>query len=178
MRAYVIRRVLLLIPTFFLLTIMVFLSVRFIPGNAVDMLLYRMEDGAGGGTHIDRAELERRLGLDVPVPVQYGRWIGGILLRGDLGKPLLKAEPVGQLIAGRLPTTAELGLVALIVGVLIGVPTGIYSAVRQDTVGDYVGRSFCHLRVGHPQLLAGHHHPHLSGDLVGLVAAVATGAPG
>ena len=142
MRAYVIRRVLLLIPTFFLLTILVFLSVRFIPGDAVDTLLYRMEDGAGGGTHIDRAELERRLGLDVPVPVQYGRWIGGILLRGDLGKPLLKAEPVGQLIAGRLPTTAELGLVALIVGVLIGVPTGIYSAVRQDTVGDYVGRSF------------------------------------
>ena len=142
MRAYVIRRVLLLIPTFFLLTILVFLSVRFIPGDAVDTLLYRMEDAAGGGTHIDRAELERRLGLDVPVPVQYGRWIGGILLRGDLGKPLLKAEPVGQLIAGRLPTTAELGLVALIVGVLIGVPTGIYSAVRQDTVGDYVGRSF------------------------------------
>ena len=75
--------------------------------------------------------------------VQYGRWIGGILLRGDLGKPLLNPEPVGQLIAGRLLTTAELGLVALIVGVLIGVPTFIYSAVRHDTVGDYVGRSCC-----------------------------------
>ena len=49
---------------------------------------------------------------------------------------------MGELIAGRLPTTIELGLVALIVGVLIGVPIGIYSAVRQDTVGDYVGRSF------------------------------------
>ena len=122
---------------------MVFLSVHFIPGNAVDLLMFRMAEAVGGGTGIDRAELERRrLGLNVPVPVQYGRWIGGILLRGDLGKPLLKAEPVGQLIAGRLPTTAELGLVALIVGVLIGVPTGIYSAVRQDTVGDSVGRSF------------------------------------
>ena len=68
--------------------------------------------------------------------------MGGILLRGDLGTPLLRPEPVGQLIAGRLPTTIELGLVAPIVGVLIGVPIGIYSAVRQDTVGDYVGRSF------------------------------------
>ena len=96
MRAYVIRRVLLLVPTFFLLTILVFLSVRFIPGDAIDTLLYRMEAGAGGGDHIDRAELERRLGLDVPVPVQYGRWIGGVILRGDLGKPLLKAEPVGR----------------------------------------------------------------------------------
>ena len=58
-----------------------------------------------------------------------------------LGTPLLRPEPVGELIGGRLPTTIELGLVAVIVGLLIGVPIGIYSAVRQDTIGDYVGRS-------------------------------------
>ena len=142
MRAYVIRRVLLLIPTFFLLTILVFLSVRFIPGDIIDVLVWRMEETMGGTIDIDRAELERRLGLDVPVHVQYGRWMGGILLRGDFGEALLRAESVGELIAGRLPTTIELGLVAVIVGVLIGVPIGIYSAVRQDTIGDYVGRSF------------------------------------
>ncbi len=142
MRAYVVRRILLLIPTFFLLTILVFLSVRFIPGDAIDILLSRMVMTSGGGSGIDRPELERRLGLDVPVHVQYGRWMGGILLRGDLGTPMLRPEPVGELIAGRLPATIELGLVAVIVGLLIGVPIGIYSAVRQDTVGDYVGRSF------------------------------------
>ena len=142
MRAYVVRRVLLLIPTFFLLTILVFLSVRFIPGDAIDILLSRMVMTSGGGSGIDRPELERRLGLDVPVHVQYGRWMGGILLRGDLGTPMLRPEPVGELIAGRLPATIELGLVAVIVGLLIGVPIGIYSAVRQDTIGDYVGRSF------------------------------------
>ena len=142
MRSYIIRRVLLLIPTFFLVTILVFLSVRFIPGDAIDILVSRMVMTVGGGSKIDRPELERRLGLDVPAYVQYGRWIGGILLRGDLGKPLLRAEPVGKLITGRLPTTIELGPVSVIVGVLIGVPVGIYSAVRQDTVGDYVGRSF------------------------------------
>ena len=142
MRSYIIRRVLLLIPTFFLVTILVFLSVRFIPGDAVDLLLWRMAESSGGGTDVDRAMLERRLGLDVPAYVQYGRWMGGILLRGDLGKPLLRAEPVGELIIGRLPTTIELGLVSVIVGLLIGVPIGIYSAVRQETVGDYAGRSF------------------------------------
>ena len=77
MRAYVIRRVLLLIPTFFLLTILVFLSVRFIPGDIIDILVWRMEETIGGAIDIDRAELERRLGLDVPVPVQYARWMGG-----------------------------------------------------------------------------------------------------
>ncbi len=103
MRAYVVRRVLLLIPTFFLLTILVFLSVRFIPGDAIDILLSRMVMTSGGGSGIDRPELERRLGLDVPVHVQYGRWMGGILLlRGDLGTPMLRPEPVGELIAGRL----------------------------------------------------------------------------
>ena len=71
MRAYVIRRVLLLIPTFFLLTILVFLSVRFIPGDIIDVLVWRMEETMGGTIDIDSAELERRLGLDVPVHVQY-----------------------------------------------------------------------------------------------------------
>ena len=150
MRAYVIRRVLLLIPTVFLLTILVFLSVRFIPGDAVDLLIFRMTRASGGMGTFDRAELERRLGLDVPVHVQYGRWMGGILLHGNLGTPLLRPEPVVQLIAGRLPTTMELGLVALFVGVLIGVPIGIYSAVRQDTLGDYVGRSFAILGLATP----------------------------
>ena len=91
MRAYVIRRVLLLIPTFFLLTILVFLSVRFIPGDVIDVLLGRMVMEAGGGGTVDRAELEQRLGLDVPVHVQYARWMGGILVRGDLGTPLLRS---------------------------------------------------------------------------------------
>ena len=66
MRSYIIRRVLLLIPTFFLVTILVFLSVRFIPGDAVDLLMHTMMESSGGASSIDRAELERRLGLDVP----------------------------------------------------------------------------------------------------------------
>ena len=142
MRSYIIRRVLLLIPTFFLVTILVFLSVRFIPGDAIDVLLYRMVTTAGGGSKIDRPELERRLGLDVPAYVQYARWMGGIVLHGDLGKSMLRPEPVGVLISGRLLVTIELGLVSILIGLLIGVPIGIYSAIKQNTLGDYVGRSF------------------------------------
>ena len=142
MRTYITRRVLLLIPTFFLVTILVFLSVRFIPGDAIDLLMFRMAQSGSSGTAIDREKLERRLGLDVPAYVQYARWMDGILLHGDLGKPLLQSGTVGGLISGRLLVTIELGLVSILIGLLIGVPIGIYSAIKQNTLGDYVGRSF------------------------------------
>ena len=77
MRAYIIRRLLLIIPTLFLLTILVFLSVRFIPGDIITIMAVRMEMiGSGGPEVIDREAMERMLGLDVPAHVQYGRWIG------------------------------------------------------------------------------------------------------
>ena len=74
MRTYFIRRLLLMIPTLFLLSILVFLSVRFIPGDIVDIMVAKMHGWGGGYTN--REALERVLGLDVPVHVQYGRWIG------------------------------------------------------------------------------------------------------
>ena len=76
MRAYLIRRLLLLIPTLWILTIIVFFAVRFIPGDIVDAMVAEME--AWQSTDIDREALERMLGLDVPVHVQYGRWIGDV----------------------------------------------------------------------------------------------------
>ena len=142
MRTYIIRRVLLLIPTFFLLTILVFLSVRFLPGDVVDTMMARLASRAGGiGTmHFDRERVERMLGLDVPTHVQYVRWLGGILLHGTLGESLLGGDTVEEKIIGRLPITIELGVLAILIGLVIAVPVGIYSAVRQDTVGDHVGR--------------------------------------
>ena len=140
MRAYIIRRLLLVIPTLFLLTILVFLSVRFIPGDVIDAMLGRMQFGMSGGT-IDREALEHRLGLDVPVHVQYGRWIGNILLHGSLGRSLMGGWTVEERILDRLPVTIELGLLALVIGLVIALPVGIYSAIRQDTAADYLGRS-------------------------------------
>ena len=96
MRAYLIRRLLLIIPTLFILTILVFLSLRFIPGDVIDVIQGRMGWVAPG--EIDREAVERRLGLDVPVYVQYGRWLGGIFLHGSLGESLMGRRAVEQKI--------------------------------------------------------------------------------
>ena len=138
MRAYVIRRLLLIIPTLLILSVIVFLLVRFIPGDVIDVMQQEMMFTAGG---IDREGLERALGLDLPMHVQYGRWIGDILLHGSLGKSLLGRFSVREKIAGRLPVTIQLGATALVIGLLIALPVGIYAAIRQDTAADYLGRS-------------------------------------
>ena len=119
------------------MTVLVFLSVRFIPGDAIDLMT--MEYGAG---QVDRETLERELGLDVPFYVQYGRWMEGIVLHGTLGKSLFGgAFSVEEKILDRLPVTIELGVLAIAIGLVIALPVGIYSAIRQDTAADYLGRS-------------------------------------
>ena len=138
MRAYVIRRLLLIIPTLFILSVLVFLSVRFIPGDIVDMMVASDMNFMYG---VDREVVLRALGLDVPVYVQYGRWLEGIFLHGTLGNSLLGAWTVEERILGRLPVTLEIGFLAIVIGLVLGVPIGIYSAVRQDTAADYVGRT-------------------------------------
>ena len=138
MRAYVIRRVLLVVPTLLILSMIVFLLVRFIPGDVIDAM---QEEYAFTGGEIDREALERKLGLDQPIPVQYARWLGDIVLHGSLGQSLLGRFSVNEKIAGRLPVTIQLGVTALVIGLLIALPVGIYSAIRQDTAADYVGRS-------------------------------------
>ena len=139
MRAYIIRRLLLIIPTLWILTIIVFLMVRFIPGDVIDIMVDKMELDAGGD--VDREAIERLLGLDLPVYVQYGRWVGDILLHGTLGESLWGGWTVEGRIMGRLPLTIELGVMAIVIGLLIALPVGIYSAIRQDTAADYLGRT-------------------------------------
>ena len=146
MRAYFIRRLLLVIPTLFILSILVFLSVRFIPGDAIDLMA---DNVAGGGGAIDREALERMLGLDVPVYVQYGRWIGDILLHGTLGESLWGASPVEMEILRRLPVTIQLGLMAIVIALLIALPVGIYTAA------DYAGRTIAIIGLATPNFWLG-----------------------
>jgi peptide/nickel transport system permease protein len=152
MRAYITRRLLLTIPVLFLVSLIIFFMIRLIPGDAVDAVAARM-GAAGGeiGVASARIEIERMLGLDVPAYVQYVRWLGFApqadgsfsgLFQGDLGKSFWEARTVIEEIGARWPVTLELGLLALIVSQLIAFPIGIYSALRQDTWGDYIGRSF------------------------------------
>ena len=139
MKAYITRRLLLVIPTLLLLSIIVFLTVRFIPGDVIDAMLSEIQ-WVGGGD-MDRATLERRLGLDVPVWVQYGRWISEMFRHGSLGRSLWRDWTVEEEIFSRLPVTIELGLLAILIGLVIALPVGVYSAIRQDTAADYLGRS-------------------------------------
>ena len=150
MRAYIIRRLLLIIPTLFILSVLVFLSVRFIPGDVIDVMLDRMQGLGFGQGRVDREALEHMLGLDVPFYVQYGRWIGDILLHGTLGESLIADFSVEEKILARLPVTIELGVMAIVIGLVIALPVGIYSAIRQDTVADYAGRTIAIIGLATP----------------------------
>ena len=155
MRAYLIRRLLLLIPTLFLLSVLVFLSVRFIPGDVIDIMASNILGSGGAVGVVDRAAMERRLGLDLPIHVQYGRWIGGILLRGTLGESLLGGWRIEKRLFDRLPITLELGVMAILIGLVIALPVGIYSAIRQDTIADYAGRILAILGLATPNFWLG-----------------------
>ena len=138
MRTYVIRRLLLVVPTIFLVSIIVFAVVRSIPGDVIDAMMYEMAQLTAMDDDV-REIIRHRLGLDLPVHVQYGRWIGGVL-QGDLGVSLRGEVPITPRILSRFPVTFELGVLAIIIGLLISLPIGIYSAIRQNTIGDYAGR--------------------------------------
>ena len=166
MRAYLIRRLLLIVPTLWILTTLVFLSVRFLPGDTVDAIIGEVE---AQGVEVDRAAIERMLGLDVPAWVQYGRWIGVLptphwitgesefngFLQGTLGDSLLGFRSVEEKIIGRVPVTIQLGVMAIVIGLVIALPVGIYSAIRQDTAADYAGRSIAIIGLATPNFWLG-----------------------
>lgn len=140
MRAYIIRRLILAVPTLVIVTIIVFALIRMIPGSAIDLMIALYQGEGQVGESIDIDEIKAKLGLDVNIFVQYGRWVGG-LFQGDLGTSIYSERTVTSELANRLPVSFELGLMALIIGQCIAIPLGIYSAIRQDTLGDYIGRS-------------------------------------
>jgi peptide/nickel transport system permease protein len=133
MHPYLARRLLLVMPTLIGVSMVVFLLVRLLPGDAVSMLL---QDYAYAS---DADEMRARLGLDQPIPTQYLKWLGEVL-QGNLGTSLRSNEPVTVEITNRLPVTAELGLMAIAIGLLIAMPVGVISAVRQDSPSDYIVR--------------------------------------
>ena len=154
MGAYAIRRLLWIPVTVILATIVVFLLVRFIPGDIIDTIQAQMEANGGTGM-IDRAAVEHTLGLDVPVYVQYGRWIRNIVFHGDLGNSLRTQLPITPLIINRIPITFELGLMGIIIGLIISLPIGVYAAIRQDTIPDYILRSIAIILISVPSFWIG-----------------------
>ncbi len=152
MQAYIVRRLLALIPTLFFASVIVFVTVRLIPGDIIDLMLSQNDISAG---KLSRDQLISALGLDKPMWEQYFRWIGAILRHGDFGNSLWQSTPVGEQLAARLPVTFELGLLALIVALILALPIGVYSAIRQDTAGDYAARSLSFLMLAVPAFWTG-----------------------
>jgi peptide/nickel transport system permease protein len=152
MRSYFIRRLILLIPTLFLVTLIVFFSVRFVPGSVIDLMTSQLS--AAGGEPVSREQIEQQLGLDKPVYIQYFNWMGHAV-RGDLGESLWQQRDIASDIIRKIPISLELGFLAILTGLSISIPIGIFSAIRQDTMGDYVGRSVAILFMAIPSFWIG-----------------------
>lgn len=146
---YLIRRLLLMIPTLLLVTIICFLSVRFIPGNVIDLMVSEMSAESGKGQALNAEYVRHRLGMDVPIYTQYGRWLAKAV-QGDLGNSLWTDRDIVQEITQRIPVSAELGIFALVTALIIAVPVGVFSAIRQDTGLDYFGRTIAILFISVP----------------------------
>ncbi|MCA1451664.1 ABC transporter permease [Bradyrhizobium sp. BRP22] len=135
MLAYIVRRLFLMLVTLFGISVIIFVLLRVVPGNIVDILF----DAAGYVDPADKANLEKELGLSQPIVMQYLSWIGG-LLHGDLGYSYVSEKPALQEILPRIPITAKLAGLALLFSASIGIPLGVLSAVHQGTRLDYALR--------------------------------------
>ncbi len=135
MTSYLVRRFFLMLLTLVGMSIVIFLLLRLMPGNIADIMF----DSAGFVDPAEKAALEKELGLDLPIPVQYWEWISALVV-GDLGFSYVSEMPAIDEIGPRIPITVKLAVMALGFSVLFGLPLGVISAVRQDTPLDYVLR--------------------------------------
>ncbi len=148
---YMLKRIIYNIPVVLLLTIFVFAMVRFLPGDPADILL----SGEGGAEDpIVRAQLMKELGLDKPIPVQYGVWIWRAA-HGNFGKSVYSQEEVFTLIMDRFPATLLLALSSMIVSIMVALPAGIISAVKRQKPADYGAMIFALLGISIPEFWFG-----------------------
>jgi peptide/nickel transport system permease protein len=129
------RRFLLMIPTIVGISIIIFLMVRLMPGDIVDVLL----GGDAVATQEQKDQVREQLGLTGSYPEQYWNWASGVVT-GDFGESYRNTEPVADVLSRAVPITLELMILALLIATLIGVPLGVISAVRRDSVSDYASR--------------------------------------
>jgi peptide/nickel transport system permease protein len=141
-RTYVLRRVLLMFPLLVGVSIVVFAMVRILPGDVATLMVAGGQDGGAIARNEETIQAIRRsLNLDQPLHVQYALWLGQVA-RGDLGQSYWTKRPIVEEIGRALPITIELAVLSVLIAVLVGLPLGVLSAVRQDTGLDYTGRLF------------------------------------
>ena len=135
MSQYIGRRLLLLVPTLIGMSLFIFLMLRLLPGDVVDL----MTAGQEQATDDAKRKLREAFGLADPLPVQYIKWVVG-LLRGDPGKSLRSGQPIAEALGQALPVTFELTVLAVIIATIVAIPLGVLSASRRDSGADFAGR--------------------------------------
>lgn len=139
MSTYIVRRILLMFPTLLGSVTLIFLLMRLLPGDVAHYILGSSESSEGNKQAL--AQIRQELGLDQPLHVQYGQWLWGAV-RLDFGKSYWTRQPVLDELKQRYPMTANLAVMSLLLSVMLSIPIGLISAVRQDTVVDYAARVF------------------------------------
>lgn len=138
MLKFVLRRILLMIPTLFAISVVSFIIIQLPPGDFLTTLVGRLSEEGGTLDQAQLAALQDRYGLGDSVFVQYQKWMSGILLHGDFGTSFERNRPVADLLAEHLPYTIMLSLFTLAFTWIVAFPIGLYSAVKQYSIGDYI----------------------------------------
>ncbi|WP_010095241.1 ABC transporter permease [Ornithinibacillus scapharcae] len=146
--AYFIRKLVLLLVTLVLVSLITFAVFQIIPGDPIRIMLGPEADEARIET------LEKQLGLDKPLHEQYGKWISGVVT-GDLGDSIRFSRPVSELIADRLPVTLSLALMSVAIVIIVSIPLGIYIARRHNTLGDVIFSSLTQVGMAVPSFWLG-----------------------
>jgi peptide/nickel transport system permease protein len=150
---YILRRLLLAIPTLIAVSVLIFGLMRIVPGDAAMLKVFGGE--SLGGDPQAYASARHDLGLDRPYVVQYADWIWRMVCCGDMGISYWSKKPVAAEIAARLPVTVELSVLAMLVATAIAIPAGVVAALRADKPADYLARLLATLGLAAPNFWVG-----------------------
>ncbi len=148
---YLLRRLIAAVPTLIGVSILIFLAIRLVPGDAITATL---GTEAGMLSPEQRESLRSYYGLDRPIVEQYVYWIGEAL-HGNLGLSIRQGKPVLDLIIDRFPLTLELAVMAVCIALVVGIPLGLLSAIRHNTIIDLIARLFALVGLSMPSFLVG-----------------------
>ncbi len=153
MLGYIVRRILIMIPTLFLISVISFVALQLPPGDYLTSYAAQITAQGEAVNQEMLDSLRERYGFNEPVYVQYAKWVWGILTRGDWGQSLEWTKPVSELIWERMGLTVALAVFSLVISWLIAIPMGVYSATHQYSIPDYLVSTFSFLGVGVPAFL-------------------------
>ena len=153
MLKFILRRILIMIPTVLIISAIVFWVIQLPPGDYMTTYISSMEASGESFTMETIEQMRKDYGLDQPWYVQYYKWITNILFKGDFGYSFMYSRPVTYLVAERMPTTLAVSITTMLFTYIVSIPIGIYSAVKQYSIGDYVATTIGFLGMATPNFL-------------------------